>query len=134
MKKFVAILSVALGTLIASNAYADVYFKSPSGNIKCAADSSSVDCVILSTHSGVSAPVYEDCHANHVSLSSSGRPEGICESDFAYSGFAGSVPVLGYGQTKRGNGWSCTSAKTGMTCRNSSGHGFSMSKANIRFF
>jgi hypothetical protein len=42
--------------------------------------------------------------------------------------------VLGYGQTWSGGGLRCTSALTGLTCRNKSGHGFFLSRESWRMF
>jgi hypothetical protein len=43
-------------------------------------------------------------------------------------------PVLGYGQAVSLGGISCVSAKTGMTCTNAEGHGFSVAKAKQRLY
>jgi hypothetical protein len=45
-----------------------------------------------------------------------------------------SNPVLGYGEAVSLGGISCVSAKTGMTCTNAEGHGFSVAKAKQRLF
>src|SRR5207247_6526435 len=42
--------------------------------------------------------------------------------------------VLGYGKTWSGGGLRCTSAFTGLTCNNTSGHGFFLSRAHWRAF
>ena len=43
-------------------------------------------------------------------------------------------PVLPYGQAVSLGGISCVSAKTGMTCTNAAGHGFSVAKARQKLF
>ena len=43
-------------------------------------------------------------------------------------------PVLDYGQAVSLGGISCVSAKTGMTCTNAAGHGFSVAKARQKLF
>ena len=42
--------------------------------------------------------------------------------------------VLGYGKEWSGGGLRCTSAATGLTCRNKSGHGFFLSREHWRAF
>jgi hypothetical protein len=42
--------------------------------------------------------------------------------------------VLHYGHSRRFHGIKCTSRRTGMTCRNRSGHGFTVSVQRRRFF
>ena len=41
---------------------------------------------------------------------------------------------LGYGQEVSLGGITCTSAKTGMTCKNEGGHGFSVARARQKLF
>ncbi|MBN9081074.1 MAG: hypothetical protein J0I16_06205 [Rhizobiales bacterium] len=41
-------------------------------------------------------------------------------------------PVLNYGETWRLAPFSCTSERTGLTCRRDDGHGFSVSRAGIK--
>ena len=43
-------------------------------------------------------------------------------------------PVLGYGEAVSFGGISCVSAKTGITCTNAAGHGFSVAKAKQKLF
>ncbi|MFN5995483.1 MAG: DUF6636 domain-containing protein [Paracoccaceae bacterium] len=43
-------------------------------------------------------------------------------------------PVLPYGEAVSLGGISCVSAKTGMTCTNGDGHGFSVAKAKQKLF
>ena len=43
-------------------------------------------------------------------------------------------PVLDYGHAVSLGGISCVSAKTGMTCTNAAGHGFSVAKAKQKLF
>ena len=51
------------------------------------------------------------------------------ETPYVGSGIA---KVLGYGKTWSGGGIRCTSAETGLTCRNKSGHGFFLSREHWR--
>jgi hypothetical protein len=45
-----------------------------------------------------------------------------------------SHPVLNYGKSISAHGITCTSAKTGLTCKNSRGHGFFLSRARQKLF
>lgn len=124
MKKLLALLGLSFGAMLASNAYA-VDFHSPTGNISCSGYNGGVDCVIWESNYG-----YRYCNSGSVMFSIS-----------TYSGTRitcpysiGSGRVLPYGQSLRGNGWTCSSAKTGITCRNYNGNGFLVRRANFRIF
>jgi hypothetical protein len=45
-----------------------------------------------------------------------------------------SAPVIPYGTQWRAYGFVCTSQTTGLTCVNSAGHGFSLSRAVQKVF
>ena len=38
------------------------------------------------------------------------------------------APVLAYGKTKRAGPFTCTSRRTGLSCHNRNGHGFTVSR------
>lgn len=114
-----------------------VEFRSPTGNIQCA---------IYSDAQGASAR----CDMSELVPSYTRRPAG-CEFDWGSSfavndtgkGILACVsdavsgpraPVLGYGDSVSLGGISCVSAKTGMTCTNGDGHGFSISKASQKLY
>jgi len=42
--------------------------------------------------------------------------------------------VLKYGETISGNGWSCRSETSGLSCKNNDGHGFSINRQEYRLF
>jgi Family of unknown function (DUF6636) len=130
------------------------YFKTPSGNIQCdygyrgAADANAfVRCGI---RSGLKPPPPSrgpGCqvpdrvttgHTGHARLAGPSWCPGEDEGDAGP--FAGGqpggppVPVLNYGKTWHGGGIRCTSALSGLTCRNKSGHGFFLSRAIWRRF
>jgi hypothetical protein len=45
------------------------------------------------------------------------------------------VPVLAYGKSRKfGTKMTCTSRRTGLTCRNTRDHGFFLSRERIRVF
>ena len=124
---------------LAAPAMADDYlgFRSPTGNIQCA----------IYTYSGQTEA---RCDMMQLTRSYKKRPAG-CDLEWGNTfmlgatgkGFLGCVgdsvndpsnPVLGYGQAVSLGGISCVSAKTGMTCTNAEGHGFSVAKAKQKLF
>jgi hypothetical protein len=56
------------------------------------------------------------------------------EGDAGPLAFEQVARVLAYGRTLRVGGIRCTSAVTGLTCRNRSGHGFFLSRERWRKF
>lgn len=132
------LVSLALGVL-ASPAGAQDYvaFHSPSGNIHCAivgGDFPGARCDMTElTPSFAQRPA--DCELDWGS-SFAVDPESregylACVGDTVAdpSGF-----VLGYGEEISVFDITCTSEKTGMTCTNPAGHGFSVSKAKQEVF
>lgn len=140
-----------------------VLFQTPSKNIFCiyynAADGSgggSVYCEIekftpsfdeayaLSTDPENLSCKPEDLSRYELSYnSSSGQNycpiDDLAEAKITYDPVAGAdvlsaIVDLGYGSTFEKNGISCTSEKTGLTCKNTAGHGFSLSKAKQKIF
>ena len=128
-----------LPILMTSPAMADDYvsFRSPTGNIHCA---------LYSWDSGAEAR----CDLAELTPSYTTRPAG-CDLDWGQSFAVGSVgkgvlacvgdtvrdpssPVLPYGEAVSLDGIACVSAKTGMTCTNADGHGFSVAKARQKLF
>jgi len=118
------------------------YFKTPSGNIQCGYVSTGVYCGIKS---GLNPPPPSrgpGCsRSNRVSLGATGRTHtgrSICpgedEGDAGPFAGEGVARVLGYGTTWSGGGVRCTSAATGLTCRNRSGHGFFLSRERWRAY
>lgn len=130
---------LVLPILLASPAMADDYvaFRSPTGNIHCA---------LYTWNSGAEAR----CDLRELTPSYTKRPAG-CDLDWGQSfavgaggkGFLACVgdtvmspsnPVLSYGEAVSLGGISCVSAKTGVTCTNADGHGFSVAKARQELF
>lgn len=112
-------------------------FQSPTGNIHCS----------IYTWTG-SAEVR--CDLREYTASYSRRPPG-CDLDWGMAfvvgasgpGVLGCVgdtmidpgnPVLPYGEAVSLGGISCVSAKTGITCTNGEGHGFSVARAKQKLF
>jgi hypothetical protein len=124
--------------LLASPAAADyVEFRSPTGNIQCAiysdASGASARCDMSAlTPSYTTRPAgCEFDWGSSFAVNDTGKGMLACVSDPAASAGAG---VLPYGEAVSLGGISCVSAKTGMTCTNGDGHGFSIAKAKQKIY
>jgi hypothetical protein len=125
--------------LFASPALADdlIFFQSPTGNIHCmiaTGEWAEARCDMIEL-----MPTYRQAPANceldwgayfSVGLSSR-KGELACVGDTVVDQGSG---VLGYGETLSLGGFDCSSEKTGMTCTNPAGHGFTISRAQQRLF
>lgn len=125
--------------MLGSPALASDYieFKSPTGNISCGLYSDGADTSVRCDMAKL-VPSYTtpppDCEFDWGSAFAVGRTgKGVlaCVSDPAAGPDA---PVLPYGEAISMGGISCVSAKTGMTCTNAEGHGFSISKAKQKLY
>jgi hypothetical protein len=117
-------------------------FVSPSGNIRC---------FVLVGHSGdllctIAAADYAktlqarcidggagvDWHG--FALRTAGKAALNCSGGIQYDPATDRLPTarLAYGSTWRSDGFSCASARTGVTCRNGRGHGLFVSRASWR--
>ena len=120
-----------------------IAFRTPSGNIHCIGDRhwpqegrswAGVECQISEHSAPAPRPRPRDCEldwGSNFSLSRSGQTEMGCVGD---SIAESNSRILHYGQTIRGQGWQCTSRQSGLSCRNSSGHGFELSRRQHRLF
>jgi hypothetical protein len=125
-------------------------FKTPSGNIVCeyffnyplpdGGKQNFIRCGILSGLKPV-PPRRSSCFDNgdvnkHVLLLGPTGAVGVpqCEGDIGPFALQRSAPVLAYGRSWSGRGMSCTSAVTGLTCRNKSNRGFFLSRERWRSF
>lgn len=107
-------------------------FQTPSGNIHCAWEGSGVRCDILSRQ-GPTPAKPKDCPVDYghaFGLPVKGAGARLCAGDTV----AGSHPTLPYGAKWSRNGIECESEKTGLTCKNQTNNGFSLSKASQKFF
>ncbi|MDO4442059.1 MAG: hypothetical protein Q4B81_07730 [Moraxella sp.] len=141
----ISLCSLTASMNAAASDYADAYyaknFISPSGNIVCQGDGitdedypkQGVRCFIFKHKD---TPRYtkdaQDCPLDWIpsyAVMNKGRGEytGFCHGDVFWKPDS---PKLGYGKTIKGDGWQCTSQKTGMRCTNRQGHGFHLSQAN----
>ena len=115
---------------------AELYsFQTPSGNIGCMADDEegwALRCDIQERE-WKSPPRDPDCDldwGSGLDLGATGRAHWICAGDTVLRQGA----VLGYGSTWRAGPFTCTSERTGVTCRNRAQHGFFLSRASYRLF
>jgi hypothetical protein len=131
---------LASAVLFAPAALAQEGFRSPSGNIHCQffagdADSEAVIRCDLRSISNRPPPRPRDCdlewgQAFEISARAA-RGIRVCHGDTVQDN---RLPVLAYGRSFARGGLSCTSEKTGVTCRNAGGHGFTIARAAQRVF
>ena len=123
----------------------DGHFKTPSGNIVCYHSPGPKDLpqafLACGIKSGLKpAPPRRTCSeggyaGDRVELLATGRVSvPSCAGDPGALAGESAARVLGYGKTWSGGGIRCTSALTGLTCRNKSGHGFFLSRESWRRF
>ena len=126
--------------LLATPALADDYiaFHSPTGNIHCglyiSADYTGVRCDVyqMTARSYTQAP--PDCEfdwGNSFGVDATGKGYLACVSD-AVADDTGLT--LDYGKEISLGGITCSSAKTGMSCKNDAGHGFTIARAKQQLF
>lgn len=130
---------LAVFLLVGAPAVADEYygFQSPTGNIHCAIytydGSAEARCDLRSyTPSYSKRPA--DCDLDWgmaFAVGASGHGQLACVGDTVRDP---GNPVLPYGEAVSLGGISCVSAKTGMTCTNGDGHGFSVAKSKQRVY
>ncbi len=138
--RILLVAAIAGGALAATAAggSAAVQFKTPSANIGCYGTSTDVRCDIRRS-TGTRPPKPRTCRfdwGTAFGLTRTGRGRGLCVSDttLPYPGQTG-VRTLKYGRSIRVNARIvCTSRRTGLTCRNTAGHGFFLSKSRIRLY
>lgn len=132
--KVVAALLLMSGPVLADDY---IGFQSPTGNIQCGLyrgdQGASVRCDLMEL-----VPSYTkqpaDCEfdwGQSFAVDDVGKGYVACVSDAVGDP---ANEVLGYGQAISLGGISCVSAKTGMTCTNAEGHGFTIAKAKQRVY
>lgn len=121
------------------------FFKTPSANIVCYYSNGPVDLPRWFLGCGIKSglqpppprrPCEEGGYAgDRVEMNATGTV-GVpaCAGDPGALVGESQAKVLGYGKTWSGGGIRCTSAITGLTCRNKSGHGFFLSRERWRRF
>ncbi len=134
----VAVVAGAASTSVSATHDAGSYFVTPSRNIICSwstdIDKPSRTYLRCDIGTGLNPkpkrPSWCDVDwAFGLSLRNVGRADPICAGD---SVFHGLTPVLPYGATWRKRGFTCRSRRVGLTCRNSQGHGFFLSRERWR--
>lgn len=131
-------LFLPLALMAATPAFADdqIWFHSPSNNIHCLIDAGAgevrCDMVTVTNQSFGRKPA--DCQGDwghSFSVGKAGKGYPGCVSDTVVN--PGSF-TLDYGKAVTLAGITCSSEKTGVTCRNGAGHGFSLAKAGQKVF
>ena len=125
--------------LLATPALADdfIYFHTPSDNIHCmlmTGEFAGVRCDMLElTQSFPKRPV--DCDLDWGDAFEVGPNDRqghvVCHGDTVINPDS---MELGYGASAQLGEFRCTSEKTGVTCQNANGHGFSIAKARQKLF
>jgi hypothetical protein len=124
---------------LATPALADefVFFQSPTGNIGCMAiigDTNEVRCDLRELDPSFTnrpASCDLDWGDSFAIGANDARGSLVCHGDTVFDPGAS---VLRYGRTGTFGPFTCTSLKTGMTCTNSHGHGFSVARAQQSVF
>lgn len=132
-----AVFAAAL--VLAGPAYSDDYigFQSPTGNIQCGLyrgdQGASVRCDLMALNpSYTKQPAScEFDWGSSFAVDDVGKGYVACVSDAVGDPSNG---VLPYGEAISLGGISCVSAKTGMTCTNGEGHGFTIAKAKQKVY
>jgi hypothetical protein len=126
-------------TTLTAPALADdlLVFRSPTGNINCliaTGDYAQVRCDMKQLTPSFTKPP-PDCDLDWGSSFAVGlsdrKGQLACVGDTVIDQNA---ITLGYGQTLSLGGFDCTSEKSGLTCTNPAGHGFTIAKVKQRLF
>lgn len=120
------------------------YFETPSKNIVCGyvvarGTPSTLECGVVS---GLNPPAPKpspackgvDPASDRIRLGATGKPYGFCSGDVGVLAETGLAPVLQYGLSLTTGPFRCSSATTGLTCKNGQGHGFFLSRESWRSF
>jgi hypothetical protein len=127
--------SPAARNIESSAVAASTSFVLPSGNIYCAlvgANQDALRCEIRSMLNPI-PPQPNSCEFDWGAgflLSQNGKPEILCISDT----IGGSDYTLSYGSTWKNAGFKCESQTIGLTCKNSTGQGFFLSREKWNVF
>lgn len=128
---------LAQGSSEESSQSKDVFFQTPSGNISCAIFGDGggfVRCDMQQLkQTFVDKP--SDCDLDWGAVfgiaGEAKVGEVVCHGDTLF----GTSPMkLEYGRSVQAFGFICQSEKTGLTCKNAAGHGFTLSKARQKLF
>ncbi|CAM3515994.1 hypothetical protein H7J08_24935 [Mycobacterium frederiksbergense] len=131
----VAAATGAVATFCAAPAAAEdfAHFTSPSGNVSCILDSEYLRCDIAERDWAL-PPRPADCELDYgqgIALTPGEPATLVCAGDTTLGG----PDVLAYGRSITRGALSCTSAESGMSCRDTgSGRGFSLSRQVYQLF
>ena len=135
MIKYVGPLIAGCAVALAVPAQADITgFSSPSGNIYCMIDASLVRCDIRN-RDWSPPPRPADCpsftgYGQGIEIAPGKPARFVCAGDTTFN-----TNVLAYGDGITAGALSCSSAETGITCRDSgSGHGFTLARQAYQLF
>ncbi len=139
MRKLSLWLAIIASPVIATPALADdfIFFRSPSGNIHCmlmSGDYAAARCDMQTLTQTFSNPP-ADCDMDWGDAFEIGpndrKGRVACHGDTVINPQS---MQLGYGASATLGDLTCTSEKTGMTCTNARGHGFTIAKARQTLF
>jgi hypothetical protein len=134
--KLVAVLALAAAIIPG--------FKSPTGNIRCAALPNVLHCDIA--HADYAAKLQYNCLNPNGEMGAgvdwhgfevprTGKASAVCSGGIWYTGSRPPRYVtLPYSRTWRVGVFTCSSRVTGVTCRNRAGHGVFISRERYRLF
>ena len=141
------LLTALLALPAVASANQNIYFTSPSGNVFCMGDSRheygndgwwGVTCELSEHKANIlppqKRPSRQECPMSwggSFSLRQTGRATIDCRGD---TNRISNAPALAYGETISGKGWQCNSRQDGILCKNSSGHGFHLSRIRQQLF
>ena len=142
--RLAVVLLVALAA-VAPAAAGVSYFETPAKNIVCAYYSAgpspgTLECGVASgLHPPAPRPQSPcpkdvDIAFSRLRLGAVGRPYGFCSGDAGVLALAARANVLAYGKTWQKGPFRCSSAFTGLTCKNAAGHGWFLSRQAWRSF
>lgn len=126
--------------LLPAPAVADVWtFATPSRNIECVVgegfEGSDIECTIFNRSQPAKVQELSSCPLNRgitFIMRNTGGVQGACTPVGA--GPTGAQDVAEYNVEGKFGGFTCYSATSGLQCRNESGHGFHLSRANQQVF
>lgn len=119
----------AAGDQVVGDAAKVVTFASPSRNIACTIDGAAATCAIAQfSYSPPAVPGCTGTSGHEVQVTADGA-RWLCTQGAAPARAGSGVDVLAYGQSIAVNGFTCTSAESGMTClHDASGRSFSLAR------
>jgi hypothetical protein len=142
LRRLLAVAAVAVAGVLAAAAPGDAasgltLFQSPSHRIACGylhfeGERPSLRCDVPDVVHKPRRPASCDLeYGIAFGLELHGKARRLCVGDTVADPKAA---VLAYGHTRRFGSFRCTSKRTGMVCRSSSGHGFELSRERQRLF